>query len=199
MDEWNTEHHSASGLIDRVRHHGVPLTEAEAQTLDFLDRHTERGTSPLCGNTIWQDRRFLSKYMPEVGRFPALPHHRRIQHQGTRLALASGACRTSTKGQRPPRARRHSRVDQRAQVLSGTVLSNPLNPQGSHLERAVIPPFPPCRPRVGARAGARAPSRCAPSPSRPRPAVGGTGARSIPRRRAHCPPRRRGCEPIADS
>ena len=69
MDEWNTEHHSASGLIDRVRHHGVPLTEAEAQTLDFLDRHTKRGVSPLCGNTIWQDRRFLTRYMPEVGAF----------------------------------------------------------------------------------------------------------------------------------
>ena len=66
MDAWNTEHHTGSGLIDRVRQDGVSLTEAEAQTLDFLDRHTTRGTSPLCGNTIWQDRRFLIKYMPEV-------------------------------------------------------------------------------------------------------------------------------------
>ncbi len=69
MDEWNTEHHTASGLIDRVRRHGVPLIEAEAQTLDFLERHTTRDTSPLCGNTIWQDRRFLIKYMPEVAAF----------------------------------------------------------------------------------------------------------------------------------
>ena len=69
MDEWNTEHHTASGLIDRVRQHGVPLIEAEAQTLDFLERHTTRDTSPLCGNTIWQDRRFLIKYMPEVAAF----------------------------------------------------------------------------------------------------------------------------------
>ena len=69
MDAWNTEHHTASGLVDRVRQEGVLLTEAEAQTLQFLDRHTERGASPLCGNTIWQDRRFLIKYMPEVAAF----------------------------------------------------------------------------------------------------------------------------------
>ena len=69
MDAWNTEHHTASGLVDRVRRDGVSLTEAEAQTLDFLNRYTEQGTSPLCGNTIWQDRRFLIKYMPEVAAF----------------------------------------------------------------------------------------------------------------------------------
>ena len=69
MDDWNTEHHTASGLIDRVRQDGVALIEAEAQTLDFLERHTPRGTSPLCGNTVWQDRRFLTRYMPEVADF----------------------------------------------------------------------------------------------------------------------------------
>ena len=69
MDDWNTEHHTASGLIDRVRQDGVALIEAEAQTLDFLERHTTRGTSPLCGNTVWQDRRFLTRYMPEVADF----------------------------------------------------------------------------------------------------------------------------------
>ena len=69
MDQWNTEHHTASGLIERVRQDGVPVIEAEAQTLDFLERHTTRGTSPLCGNTIWQDRRFLIKYMPEIAAF----------------------------------------------------------------------------------------------------------------------------------
>ena len=69
MDAWNTEHHTASGLVDRVRRDGVSLTEAGAQTLEFLHRHTTQGTSPLCGNTIWQDRRFLIKYMPEVAAF----------------------------------------------------------------------------------------------------------------------------------
>ena len=69
MDAWNIEHHTASGLIDRVRQSPVSLTEAEARTLDFLERQTTRGTSPLCGNTIWQDRRFLIRYMPDVAAF----------------------------------------------------------------------------------------------------------------------------------
>lgn len=69
MDAWNTEHHTASGLVDRVRRDGVSVTEAEARTLDFIARHTAPGTSPLCGNTIWQDRRFLIRYMPEVAGF----------------------------------------------------------------------------------------------------------------------------------
>lgn len=64
MDEWNQTHHSASGLIERVRRSPVSALEAEAQTLAFLERHVERNASPLCGNTIWQDRRFLVRYMP---------------------------------------------------------------------------------------------------------------------------------------
>ncbi len=66
MDEWNQTHHSASGLLDRMRHEGVTETEAEAMTLAFLEQHVEPGAAPLCGNTIWQDRRFLSRYMPEL-------------------------------------------------------------------------------------------------------------------------------------
>ena len=64
MDEWNQTHHSASGLIERVRRSPISALEAEAQTLAFLERHVERNASPLCGNTIWQDRRFLVRYMP---------------------------------------------------------------------------------------------------------------------------------------
>ena len=66
MDEWNTTHHTASGLIARVRSEGVDLAEAEATTLAFLERHVEKGHAPLCGNTIWQDRRFLARYMPTL-------------------------------------------------------------------------------------------------------------------------------------
>lgn len=66
MDDWNQTHHKASGLLDRVRNEGVSEREAEAATLDFLARHVERKRSPLCGNTIWQDRRFLARYMPEL-------------------------------------------------------------------------------------------------------------------------------------
>jgi oligoribonuclease len=75
MDEWNTTHHTASGLIERVRTVGVTPAEAEAVTLAFLERHVEKGQAPLCGNTIWQDRRFLVRYMP---RLEAYLHYRMI-------------------------------------------------------------------------------------------------------------------------
>lgn len=64
MDEWNSTHHRRSGLIDRVHNEGVSEKEAQAQTLDFLQEYTQRDTSPMCGNTICQDRRFLWHYMP---------------------------------------------------------------------------------------------------------------------------------------
>jgi oligoribonuclease len=66
MDDWNQRHHSASGLLDRVRRQGVSEREAEAATLAFLERHVDKKRSPLCGNTIWQDRRFLTRYMPTL-------------------------------------------------------------------------------------------------------------------------------------
>ena len=66
MDEWNTEHHGASGLTERVRASTIDLAEAERQTLDFLKAHVPEGASPLCGNSIHQDRRFLVRYMPAV-------------------------------------------------------------------------------------------------------------------------------------
>ena len=75
MDEWNTEHHSKTGLIDEVRSNGVPEAEAEARTLEFVSAHVDARTSPLCGNTIWQDRRFLVNYMPAL---EAHLHYRNI-------------------------------------------------------------------------------------------------------------------------
>ena len=75
MDEWNVTHHTASGLLGRVREAGVSVAEAQARTLEFLERHTEARQSPLCGNTIWQDRRFLARYMPQL---EAFLHYRMI-------------------------------------------------------------------------------------------------------------------------
>lgn len=66
MDDWNQKHHSESGLLARIAREGVTETEAEAMTLAFLEQHVEAGASPLCGNTIWQDRRFLTRYMPTL-------------------------------------------------------------------------------------------------------------------------------------
>lgn len=69
MDEWNTTHHNASGLVDRVRASTIDETQAQAATLEFLQRHTSVGKSPMCGNSIWQDRRFLALYMPELEQY----------------------------------------------------------------------------------------------------------------------------------
>lgn len=69
MDEWCTRTHGESGLTQRVRDSRVTEAEAERQTLEFLRQHLEVGQSPLCGNSIGQDRRFLVKYMPELEAF----------------------------------------------------------------------------------------------------------------------------------
>lgn len=66
MDEWNTAHHTASGLWRRVLDSDVSLHEAERETLEFLGQWTARGASPLCGNSVCQDRRFLARLMPEL-------------------------------------------------------------------------------------------------------------------------------------
>lgn len=105
MDEWNRTQHGASGLTERVKASQVSEAQAEQETLDFLRQYAEPGHSPMCGNSICQDRRFLSRHMPElVGFF----HYRnldvsslkilaqlwepevaaRFQKQATHLALA---------------------------------------------------------------------------------------------------------------
>ena len=66
MDEWNTTHHTESGLLERIREQGVSESEAERTTLDFIKQHVDPRCSPLCGNTIGQDRRFLHRYMNEI-------------------------------------------------------------------------------------------------------------------------------------
>jgi oligoribonuclease len=69
MDEWNQEHHGRSGLIERVRASKLTEQEAAQATLDFLCTHLDSGTSPLCGNSIGQDRMFLRRYMPKLNNF----------------------------------------------------------------------------------------------------------------------------------
>jgi oligoribonuclease len=69
MDEWNRTTHGASGLIERVRRSTVTAAEAEEQTLEFLAIHAEPGASPMCGNSICQDRRFLYREMPRLEGF----------------------------------------------------------------------------------------------------------------------------------
>ena len=68
MDEWNTRQHGSSGLTARVRASTVDAAGAEAQTLAFLQHWVPAGASPMCGNSICQDRRFLARYMPALER-----------------------------------------------------------------------------------------------------------------------------------
>ena len=69
MDNWNVKHHTENGLLDRIESEGVSMQNAERQTLEFLKEHCSPNQSPLCGNTIGQDRRFLRRYMPDLHEF----------------------------------------------------------------------------------------------------------------------------------
>ncbi|MDX1403616.1 MAG: oligoribonuclease [Woeseiaceae bacterium] len=69
MDEWNTRQHGESGLTQRVLDSTVSVQDAERQTVGFLEQHVTPGTSPMCGNSICQDRRFLARQMPTLEAF----------------------------------------------------------------------------------------------------------------------------------
>jgi len=75
MDEWNRTHHTRSGLIERVRASALDEAAVEAQTLEFLRRYVTERSSPMCGNSVCQDRRFLYRYMP---RLEAFFHYRNL-------------------------------------------------------------------------------------------------------------------------
>jgi len=69
MDAWNKGTHGKSGLVDRVKASAIKEADAEDQLISFLSAYVPKGTSPLCGNSIGQDRRFLVKYMPKLEAF----------------------------------------------------------------------------------------------------------------------------------
>ena len=75
MDDWNREHHTASGLVSRVQSSTISIADAEARTLAFAMQYCPARTSPLCGNSVHQDRRFLIRYMPAL---EAYLHYRNI-------------------------------------------------------------------------------------------------------------------------
>jgi len=84
MDPWPRRTHKKSGLLDRVEAEGVPLARAERETLRFIRTHCYARTAPLCGNSVWQDRRFLARYMPAVERFL---HYRIVDVSSIKVAL----------------------------------------------------------------------------------------------------------------
>ena len=69
MNEWCVKTHGETGLTERVRQSKISISEAEELTLAFIKKHVDAGTSPMCGNTIGQDRRFIYRYMPELHEF----------------------------------------------------------------------------------------------------------------------------------
>lgn len=69
MDKWNQRQHSKSGLLERVRASAITEAEAEAQTLAFIQEHVSAKKSPMCGNSICQDRRFLARCMPQLEQY----------------------------------------------------------------------------------------------------------------------------------
>jgi oligoribonuclease len=75
MDSWNKSTHAKTGLIERVRASALSEAEAERQALEFLGAHVPQNTSPMCGNSICQDRRFLARWMP---RLEAFFHYRNV-------------------------------------------------------------------------------------------------------------------------
>ena len=69
MDQWNVEHHTRSGLLDEVRASRCTVAEAERRTIEFVERWVPSRSSPICGNSICQDRRFLYRHMPRLERW----------------------------------------------------------------------------------------------------------------------------------
>lgn len=75
MENWSRDHHERSGLLARVEASERGCRQAEVETLRFISTHCAKGSSPLCGNSVWQDRRFLTWHMPELESFL---HYRNI-------------------------------------------------------------------------------------------------------------------------
>jgi oligoribonuclease len=100
MDEWNTSHHTASGLVDRVKASAYNEQQTTRETIAFLEQWVPQGASPMCGNTIGQDRRFMVRHMPELETYF---HYRnldvstlKILMQRWRPELESGFVKTGT-------------------------------------------------------------------------------------------------------
>ena len=100
MDEWNTSHHTSSGLVDRVKASQYDEKQATRETIAFLKAWVPAGASPMCGNTICQDRRFMVRHMPALERYF---HYRnldvstlKILMQRWRPELESGFTKTGT-------------------------------------------------------------------------------------------------------
>lgn len=99
MDDWNQKHHGESGLIARVQASTLTIEDADQQTHDFIKKYVKHGAAPLCGNSVWQDRRFIDLEMPKTASclyyrnidvssfkecarrwYPDFPHYKKANH-----------------------------------------------------------------------------------------------------------------------
>lgn len=94
MDSWNTNQHTQSGLVDRVKKSSITEQDAEKAIISFLEQHVAKGKSPLCGNSIYVDRMFLKHYMPTLEQF----FHYRLIDVSTLKELANRWTPTLQKG-----------------------------------------------------------------------------------------------------
>lgn len=100
MDEWNNRQHTGSGLVERVRNSSFSVADAERMTLEFLAGLVDSGASPMCGNSICQDRRFMAREMPQL---EAYFHYRNLDVSTLKIlaglwapAVASGFSKNSS-------------------------------------------------------------------------------------------------------
>ena len=131
MDEWNQTHHGQSGLLDRVRASAESVRSAEEKVLAFCARTCQPKASPLCGNSVWQDRRFLDRHMPALNAF----FHYRIIDVSSVKELAFRwypQLAALQEGGNPPRPGRYPGKRGRAPILPGTLFSEliPIFPAG---------------------------------------------------------------------
>ena len=105
MDAWNQEHHAASGLIDRVKRSKLSMEDAERHVLEFIRTYCPERSSPLCGNSICQDRRFLARHMPAL---EAYLHYRNLDVSTVKELVR----RWYPQGPKPPEKKHaHSAMD----------------------------------------------------------------------------------------
>ncbi len=122
MDSWNQSTHARSGLIDKVKASTLDEAEVEARMLEFLREHVPPKISPMCGNTICQDRRFLARWMPALEDYF---HYRNLDVSTLKelVQALAARCREGLGQAGQARgARRHLRIDRRAEVLSRALL-----------------------------------------------------------------------------
>ncbi|MGI9346162.1 MAG: oligoribonuclease [Gammaproteobacteria bacterium] len=106
MDDWCTEQHGKSGLTARVQNSTNNVRDIERATMEFLEQHIAPNTAPICGNSVWQDKRFLYRYMPEVSDFC---HYRIIDVSS--LKILSTAWLRPSSGMQLRKARNHRAKD----------------------------------------------------------------------------------------